>query len=785
MKKEKSIKGQVTIFVIIGIVLIIIAGIIFFALKLASDDVEIPAMDVDLEVRPAFELVTTCLEEVSSEAIYKIGSNGGRLDTAGLIYSPLSYKSEVVDFVNDKVVYWRHLAPDCEGTECEVISRPELCKLSNRECPINSAGDNSIEESIATYVENNIKTCINNFEGIEMQYDIEELEEPHVKDIVFANGETIITLRYHLRFHSLSNEDNYKEINEYITRLDADVLGIYNFATELLNLEIETNFLEEQTMNLISIYSGVDSPLPPTAEIDFFSFPRAPWVRYEVEEAIQYDLLPFMNLYRFINTQNFQPIITNNLLEEYDQYAQGLYSTFSTKTSDTIYPYEVYTQYAYQPIYVKVGDGRGALIKPNQMMDRSDPVVQMIGLFMTDYRYRYDISYPLVFTIRDPNAFNGNGYDFNIAMEVNVRRNQPGYGNNITIINTPVPFRATLADEELLLPTEYTIYTTDKYTNEPIEDVVISYVCGKEYELGQTKFNRAGDGELKTKFPYCEYGGYVRYQKLGYQGSSVEFNNRLESSANGDVFEFSLWPEKEKTVYVKKRTTQDIETIENAGSNALLYYNTAVTDITPSENVLLNLARHKESPYDTEMPLIGFIKYSVPGDVPLSDLSAQVAQQRRDINYGFEQGFYTVEERDALLSTLVDLESRADIIEEGLVEEYTFKLVPGAYSLDATILYNEEITIPATTMDVTGNPLADIVGMDTDVELPEQSFSTWVSGGANINITFSPAEIYNDRAITFYVLEMTIPRTWADLMEYEDISTYQEDREYYIQPVID
>ena len=66
----KQIKGQVTLFVIIGAIILLAAGMFFFVNKELSEKkptIDIP--DVSLEVRPVKTIVETCLRETSKEVI--------------------------------------------------------------------------------------------------------------------------------------------------------------------------------------------------------------------------------------------------------------------------------------------------------------------------------------------------------------------------------------------------------------------------------------------------------------------------------------------------------------------------------------------------------------------------------------------------------------------------------------------------------------------------------------------------------------------------------------------
>jgi hypothetical protein len=146
-------KGQVTLFVIIGVVLFLGALLFFMinsSLQMNKPNLDIP--DVSLEARPANEIVTSCLSTVAEQAMRKIGSQGGTLHPPTVRYPP--YRSEAVDFQPDIVQYWRSL-DDCpqNPSGCENVFEPPLCRPTNKLCSDMPRGDNSIQQSVEEYIE--------------------------------------------------------------------------------------------------------------------------------------------------------------------------------------------------------------------------------------------------------------------------------------------------------------------------------------------------------------------------------------------------------------------------------------------------------------------------------------------------------------------------------------------------------------------------------------------------------------------------------------------------------
>ncbi len=785
MNARQSTKGQITLFVIIGLVLFLGATIFFIissSLQMEKPNLDIP--DVSLEARPANEIVHSCLATIGEEAMRKIGSQGGTLHPPTVRYPP--YRSEAIDFAPDIVPYWRYLE-DCPQSPsgCEKTFEPPLCRPTNKLCSGVPKGDNSIQESVEEYIEKNIPTCVNNFKDIGKQYDVSIEGEPKA-EVFFLDGETDFKLNYPLKITSLSTS-NTEEIQDFVVKTNLNFYSMYTFAREILDFERKTNYFEQETLDLITIFSGRDMPLPPMAGFSIFGQSMDIWVQEEVKNVVQNDLLPYMNIVRFMNTKNYYPLVDDySVPENYTSYAQGIYSKMSPKTSNHIYPFDTTVNYLYQPIFLRINDGE-QIIKPSSI-DTGDlgPFAKMMGLFMKDYRFKYFISYPLLIGISDPDAFGGRGYSFNFGLEVNIRNNLPGY-YNFTTIDTPIVPDVNINMIEQRPNQTILIKTSDRHTGEPLDDVVITYVCGKEYDVGLTAVQSDGEAELKTTLPYCEYGGFIRYQKTGYLGESFAYNNRINGT--NQSFEFDLWPVQKREVIIKKRSYADLLAIQNAGSNAFVMMQQQASNLSQNQEVLLNLEREKQTPYDTDVPIVGFLRYiAEPLQTNPSDMYNELKQ---NIMNSYNQGLINESERDELLSSAEnDYQYQIQHPNQGLENHYYVDLVPGTYSVDMTLLDRNGIHIPPYTLDLTQNQSwldkisSNLLtsGVNSTIELPEQNISIWQLGGAKFNFSLSEYRVYKDRPIVFYVLEMKRPETWPDLMNLQSLEDYQKGKELYLNP---
>ena len=759
---------------------------LFFVIssKLSTERPRVDVPDVSLEARPAVNIVNSCLESVATDALDKLGKQGGMMNSPEISYP--SYRGEAVLDGPNTIPFWRYL-DDCDNPNgCEIIKVSPLCKSG--ECYGLSTGSNSIQEQLETYVMKNIDSCIDEFSSIRAAYNVEKNGEPSV-EVIFKEEKTDFILHYPLIITSLTT-DNTVTYDSYVSEIDIDFLGMYTMAEDILSFERETNYYERQTMNLVNIYSGLDSNLlPPTSEVGFQFRSFVPWISYDVKENLKYDLLPFMNLITFPNANNFVYIKDPKVENADDEYiSKGIYSSFNPKISNSVYPFDVTTQYNYDEIFLKINDGE-VVIKPTNMLDSDDSLLAKLSqLAIQDYRFKYDISYPLIITISDPFAKNFLGYDFKFAIEVNIRNNVPAYQNFTRINLEPVKEAIGLADFQQRLPQNITIKTIDKLTNEPLSDVIISYVCAKDYAIGMTEYDYSGDASLITNFPYCEMGGFIKYSREGYFGESIPFNNKLGGISKEVILE--LWPEQEKKILIKKRTVEDLEKIKNAGTNALELYDSSAENISANQTAFINIERIATSPYDGMVPLPGFLSIEGEG----TDYSNIYINELNEINRNFELGYYNKSTRDKLELMLKE-QNAVSIAYDGSKKELSLKFVPGNYTLDGSLIDKTGFTIPEMSYtdytEVTSGKEAlteklvnSLILKTDDFMLPEQNFTSWMVGGVKINFTLTPAEVYNNKTLIIYVLEQEIPSSWPDLNDLETIEEYQKGKEYFVNPYV-
>jgi|FLOH01.1.fsa_nt_gi hypothetical protein len=775
--------GQVTIFVVLGIVLVLVVALFLVARHNLEANKPSTGLADDSDAKQIQLYVSNCLSSVSEQAIKKAGLTGGNLFVDDLTISPIPTDSDALIFSPAEIPYWHYLK-DCNQATigCLASNQPPLCK-PGRPCVVqDSTGPNSIEEQLSRYAEEQLSYCINGFKDFQDNFEIQEQSEP-VVDVIIGDGEVVFYMDYPLEIKTIS-KNVVESINEFSTSQEINFKEIYEVANAIIKAERDTNLFERATLNLITVYSGVDGDLlPPTSDVKLFNhFNKEFWIRSEVERDLQQDVLPYVALVQFQNTiESYNPVFTTDSSSNAG-FIDGFWSSFDIKLTDLNITTNIKSDviYTYEPIFLEIGNSE--LIEPKPYDTGGDLLGKLLGAAITDYRFEYDLSYPLVISLNQDDALNGEGFEFNFAVEVNIRKNHP-VNSEISPVEVSTPFMTGLDSQAQLVDKKITIETFNKHTGEVLPNVIISYYCGYMFDVGATGLSN-GDAVFEGKLPFCQFGGKIILEKNGYLTAVIDYEN-LEGGPD-EYFTAELWPAANKEIEILKRTKDNIDTIASAGAGAISLYDEEATVLSGSEKIIFNIERVKENSFESNIPLVGFVLYRNQSGSSVMTVESQA----QNIQNMYDQGLINQSLRDEYLASI------NEIILPTSDEGYSLDFVPGTYLVEAYLMYEGNITIPAETKDVCkgictlgntnswGECNGLCVGTSEDLDLEETSFGTWMSGGAIFNFTLNEHQVYNGNDITFYVLEMAIPEDWDDMIKVKSIDEYQIGKENFINPLI-
>ena len=619
MRRIASRTAQVTTFIVIGLIILIVAGVIIYSISLLSKDetekFTREILETPTELLPVRTYLQDCLEQTGKTALLALGRQGGyiSLDNPEPYISGTTFTYDVSrPFESDAVVlgrdtaqlvpYWFYLDGPKDCVECE---------LSSAQIP----NIQEMEQQVSKYVEEQLAVCLDNFIELTRQgYTIKTFTDPQVQTRI--NDDTVrITLTYPLEVASEGKEITMKLFSEEypVQLLDLYALSYLITARLAQSQALEHHFL----LNIITLNAGPQHTLlPPIAAASDDPF-VVTWDKNVVEARLKQLLQTYGSALQFSGFKNTQRYISNDSIE------QGIFDALSievfNESSQTL-PFHARIIYPDLPLYFEITPpaGEGSLRPEVQKTDF--PLTSLTPFQRNLYEFYYTVSFPVIIELQDTASFNGEGYSFLFAYEVNIRDNKDlvqwnqGEGtlrfdqSNVSFVGNPTILGAqtpddlavnTLADQlraanfnvtisdvpaltleqfrkklfsfpEQRISANITLTVVDAYNGTALDGVAVEFLCGSYASLSLgTIALMNGSSRMTTNLPLCFGDGRFEFRKEGYQLLTI-FNQTIGRDTpltlRADLQKIQTVPlEVNKKVKATPRfpTPEEIERIQN------------------------------------------------------------------------------------------------------------------------------------------------------------------------------------------------------------------------------
>jgi hypothetical protein len=498
-----SKKGQLTVFIIAGILLLLVIGIVMYATReraVAPIEAErIRITEVPTEMAPLRDFIQTCAYQVAKDGLQRLGERGGYIEPRQR-YNPIEpTEGEAVQFAPDSqliVPYWWHLS---SRNSCQ-----RDCQFASEQPPLfRNQGATSIESQLDRYLAAELPSCFRNFQ----QFREQQLIVTPVGDLKpetrITTGNVVVLLTYPLE---VTRDGQRFELQDFVTELPVNFYEIYTLATNITNLQAEHSFIERATRSLIDVFGRTsDRALPPVSEMEFGFGTGTMWTKFEIIEKLQQMLTSYVPLLRVTYTRNYQylpaPAGTDRTFYEV-LYNRGF-------TVPVLDPHRTLAvKFAYLPWWKTYAD-----LNCNGQVCQSEGFNSVLGFVfgVRRYNFAYDVSYPVLVDISNPDAYGGEGYSFRYFLEANMRNNEP-----LAVLGTPLDVPQIEERSSLLCDesqrTGGTMDISVRTSQElPVSGAEIIYQCGTEScGIGTTV-----SGRLVEKLPRC-IGGFLTASHRDY-----------------------------------------------------------------------------------------------------------------------------------------------------------------------------------------------------------------------------------------------------------------------------
>lgn len=495
-------RGQITIFIIIGIILLLVIALGVIAWKYIAANrpgQQTPINPTSDEVEPLRTFVRQCLDNSARAVFERIGTHGG-------YYEPTEYgyvgiparptRSDALEpFPGQTLPYWYHLKTPITCTECRFES--EKPSLHGARLP-------SIEEQAAQAIEERLPLCLGDFGSLQQRFEIDAQQIEGVS--VLITPSTVVTsLQYPMKV--TTGNGAVVDLTNFTTVSDIPIGRAYDYAEQIVQAARATNFFEGLTVETI-VLEGAAKPdvVPPMfGSLDLTFSPGPFWTLEAARNALQRPLASNIGMVQVVGARDMEAFTTG------DQAMDLQYRNYYFAMYDSVVEADVdFTYLPSWPMELSIKPG-GQLIKPETIAGLL-PILPSLKRLS----FQYSAVYPLLVQLRLPT--DTGEYLFQFPIEVVIRNNEP-YGG------VPEAEVVDLAycDERFRNGTIIHLSVLDD-NDQPV-DALVRYECaGVMCEL-----QPANGGVLSEALPRC-VGGTLVVSAEGHRAASTPLD-----STSGDL----------------------------------------------------------------------------------------------------------------------------------------------------------------------------------------------------------------------------------------------------------
>ncbi len=499
-------RGQLTIFIILGLVVLLAVGVVLYFT--ATQVVFRGGTLVPREAQPVYDFVSACASSIAQDGIILQGAQGG-------------YLSLPRDIERTPTAY---VPLDSQG----VLKVPLWFYEGNSRIPTLAL----LEADLGNYVENNLESCLQNFSAFKDQYPVVEKSPPKVQAVISDAGVTL-KITYPI---AIQRQDKTIDVQDFVVEEKVLLKQAYELAVKTMQREDRDAWFENLTMDLMT----ADPAIPFDALT--FDCSEKTWrltdIRTEMQEVLRVNL-PAIRVQNTV-TAPFQEKDSAYVAATKFKLDDFFLGRTPAHTPDDVFEYQrqrldvgipkssLAAAFTYNPAWgldVNGEPNRGGVLSSKL----TKGAAQYLSFLCTNfYHFSYDVIYPVVMTVRDPNAFLGAGFTFQFAFPVIINGNEgarksfgysqfqgfetsQGFCDNLG--NQVVEVRASGLEPDIGV------------VEQP--DVTVDYQCVTQFcTLGTTRADN-GFYRLVTRLPEGCSTPFITASKDGYLPVTVPVRDSL------------------------------------------------------------------------------------------------------------------------------------------------------------------------------------------------------------------------------------------------------------------
>ena len=551
-------KGQVTVFIILGIILMVIfAAVLFIVNKSTTETLtyeqQLASESVPQEFVAVQQFVESCMYSVGKKGITILGQQGGYISPETLGEYSITDQTNAVGIDLDplRVPYWHYNANDNKNPQVLINSlKPALYDEDDSYW--------SIEAQLARYLESNIQDCLGDFQVFDQQGYLVTQEYPEAEAQVHDN-EVYFLLEMPLE---VSKGDSDSNMENFVSDVDINLKQYYEIAEDITATQQEYTFLENHLINVLTLYAMPGGHFPPMLATTVDEINTDVWYTAQLQISLKEMLAAYVPMIRHQGSDNFYRYDftagdqSDELIPIYSQTYDNMILPLTIEDQTSLVTID-FNYFGWEP-YLNINGGETTIEPQEASIESPLPLVNLDFTFQ-NYLNTYDISYPVLITIEDKDALNGEGFIFNIALESNIVNNE---AIDTTYIQPEVSisnFESVVCNQEHLSDTLIKTIVIDAYTEEPISDVFFEFNVPEQdnCELGTTN----SVGTIEEQYPVA-IGGELNLKHEDYLDTSFILDTAYFSGdsafvgyavASQQTPVVELYPEKELEATVSFR----------------------------------------------------------------------------------------------------------------------------------------------------------------------------------------------------------------------------------------
>lgn len=522
---KRGRRAQVTIFIILGLVILLSAAIFIF-LKNGIIQPNTNNLIPD-EIKPIQQYTESCVSSITNDAAFLMMHQGGYITPERMI-PEWSYDKPYLDTQSFKIPLWYYQS---RPANIPLVHYPDFSYTL-------------LENQMSAFIDERLPSCLNNFTQFKDKYDIKAIADANGKSGPKANvtinaNDITVSVNYPLEITE-KQASKVTRLSDFRVKVDSSLGRLFRLAYQIILQENNQQFLEILTDDMIA-----SSGYLPYEGMNFDCSPKR-WQFADVKSYIQ--TLISVNI-RFLMFEGTKYDTT-----QYDYYNKNYkWNIGTTDFSD------IRVNTLYQPSWglnLDVKPRQGNTIKPIEL-DFAPAISNCLKIYHHKYSLEYDVMFQLIDTKNPENQFF-------FATPVYMKDNLPNRGNGViswppdvnqldstqycsnTSTETVVVWdqlSGKLADypnqpvDKQFYPLK--VIVSDAYTRQPLYNASIKFQCVGFTcnDWGITDYpmiNGLYTGEppmLKKSFPECVNGAIIA-DKDGYFEGTAQHTTSQETSGD-------------------------------------------------------------------------------------------------------------------------------------------------------------------------------------------------------------------------------------------------------------